>query len=77
LFEAAEIATVVIAVRAFRDRLVAMHLPRLVVTPFMMGRPLGPPGEADTQRKIILTALGLLEKARTPQTYLEWGPVET
>jgi hypothetical protein len=73
LFEAAEISTVVIAVRAFRDRLAAMKIPRLVVTPFMMGRPLGPPGDTDTQRKIILAALDLLENARGPTAPLAWS----
>lgn len=73
LFETAKIPTVVIAVRAFRDRLAAMHVPRLVITPFMMGRPLGPPGDVDTQRKIILAALNLLEKAHGPEIYFEWS----
>lgn len=73
LFETANIPTVVIAVRAFHDRLAAMHIPRLVITPFMMGRPLGNPGDVNTQRKIIMTALALLENAHPPETYLEWS----
>jgi hypothetical protein len=57
------IATVVIAIRAFRDRLKAMQLPRLVITPHPMGRPLGAPGDVERQRAVIQTALGLLESA--------------
>jgi hypothetical protein len=68
LLEAAGIATVVIAVSAFQDRLSAMRLPRLVVTPYLMGRPLGMPGDQMQQRSTLMAALDLLENASHPQT---------
>ena len=64
LLEAAGIATVIIAVRAFKDRLTAMTVPRTVISPHLMGRPLGMPGDHAKQRMLILTALDLLEKAQ-------------
>jgi hypothetical protein len=68
LLEAAGIATVVIAVEAFADRLAAMRLPRTVLTPYLMGRPLGMPGEPAQQRATLLAALDLLEGATAPVT---------
>ena len=58
--EEAGIATVIIAVETFRDRLQAMKAPRLLATPFWMGRPLGRAGDGETQRKTLLAALELL-----------------
>lgn len=58
--EEAGIATVIIAVEAFRDRLEAMKVPRLLSTPFWMGRPLGRAGDSKTQRATLLAALELL-----------------
>lgn len=71
LLEAAGIATVVIAVAAFRDRLEAMSLPRLVVTPHLMGRPLGMPGRRDQQRAALMAALDLLENAKQGKTMVD------
>jgi len=62
LLEEAGIATVIIAAEAFKDRLDAMRPPRLLTTPHWMGRPLGRPGAAATQRATLLAALDLLEK---------------
>jgi len=56
-------ATVIIAIQAFRHRMKAMALPRVVVTRHPMGRPLGAPGDRARQRATILTALDLLEGA--------------
>lgn len=66
--EAAGIATVVIAVRAFRDQLQQMTLPRVVTTPHLMGRPLGMPGDHKRQREAIMAALNLLENAKQAGT---------
>jgi hypothetical protein len=66
LAEAAGIATVVVGIAAFRDRLTAMRLPRLVTTPHLMGQPLGRPGDAAGQRAVILAALALLASAEEP-----------
>ncbi len=71
LMEADGIPTVVIGVKAFRDRLVAMHLPRTVITPHPMGRTLGAPGDHATQRKVILAALDLLEQATSPDVIVD------
>ena len=59
-------ATVVVAVRAFERRLGAMSLPRVVLTPHLMGRPLGAPGDSARQRSTLLAALRLLERATEP-----------
>jgi len=58
--EEAEIATVIIAAEAFRERLEEMQVPRLLSTPFWMGRPLGRAGDGETQRDTLLAALALL-----------------
>lgn len=66
LLEEAGVATVVVAVRAFERRLGAMSLPRVVLTPHLMGRPLGAPGDSARQRRTLLAALRLLERATEP-----------
>ena len=71
MLEAGGIATVVIAVAAFRDRLQAMSLPRLVLTPHLMGRPVGMPGDQARQRATLLAALELLEQATHGKTVME------
>jgi len=64
LLEAAGIATVILAVRAFQVRIEGMAVPRLLVTPYPMGRPVGAPGDRDGQRATIVAALQLLEHAQ-------------
>jgi len=71
LLEAAGISTVVIATRVFRPRLEIMTLPRLLLTPHLMGRPLGSPGDAARQREVIIAALELLESAEQGGTIAE------
>ncbi len=56
-------ATVVVAVRAFEARLRAMALARVVLTPHLMGRPLGAPGDSERQRATLRAALDLLDRA--------------
>ncbi len=60
-----------IGVRAFRPRLEAMRIPRLLLTQHPMGRTLGPPGDHERQRAVILAALDLLEKAEQGETTVE------
>jgi len=60
------ISTVVIGSGMFEERLRAMKLPRTVITQYPLGRPLGMPGDIQTQRKIILTALQMLDTAEIP-----------
>ena len=40
--------------------------PRAVMTPFMLGRPLGEPSDAAFQRRVLMQALGLLERSDGP-----------
>lgn len=68
LLEAAGIATVIVAARAFEPRLKAMRLPRVLLTPHLMGRPIGPPLNRTRQRETLLAALQLLEQAGQAET---------
>lgn len=70
-FEENGIPTVIIATKAFRPRLEVMSLPRLVLTPYPMGRPLGAPNNAVGQRQTLLAALDLLETAEVNGTIIE------
>ena len=60
--------TLIVAVRSFETRMRMMHPPRVVLTPHPMGRPLGPPGDRDTQLAVVQRALDLLETATTAGT---------
>ncbi len=71
VIEEAGIPTVIIATKAFRPRLEAMHLPRVVLTPYPMGRPLGAPHDRDGQHKTLLEALTLLQDATAAKTIVE------
>jgi hypothetical protein len=75
LLETAGISTVIIAAQAFRKRMEMMTLPRVLLTPHLMGRPLGPPCRRDVQRKVLLAALRLLEQAQGPGTIEEMTAV--
>lgn len=68
LLEEAGIPTVIVAIRAFHDRLAAMTPPRVLITRRLMGQPLGAPGDHDTQRATILAALNLLKTAEQAGT---------
>jgi len=68
LLEESGIATVVVGIAAFEERMAAMHLPRLLTTPQLMGRPLGAPGDVDRQRAILRAALDRLETAERSGT---------
>lgn len=72
LLEAAGLVTVVIGTSLFRDRLAAMHLPRVLLTRHPLGRPLGAPGDHETQRRVLLAALDLLDTATASGTLVEW-----
>jgi hypothetical protein len=64
--EAAGIPTVVVAVAAFEQPLKKMALPRVLLTPFLLGRPVGPVGDARIQRGVMQAALNLLDTADRP-----------
>jgi hypothetical protein len=68
LLEEGGIPTVLIAVRAFQARLEMMTLPRVVITPNLMGRPLGPAGDRSRQRQTLEAALDLLGRAQKAGT---------
>jgi len=59
-------ATVAVFIEAFSHYAEAMRLPRTVVTPHPMGRPLGPPGKAGRQREVLEAALRLVDTADAP-----------
>ena len=40
--------------------------PRALMTPFVLGRPFGEPGDSDFQRRVLLQALRLLERTDGP-----------
>lgn len=62
------IPTVVIAIEAFEETLASMSVPRLVTTPFPLGRPLGFPGNNLQQQRVIQEGLNLLENANSNTT---------
>ncbi len=72
--EEAGIPTVIIAARAFRSRMDPMTLPRVLTTPYMMGRPVGPVGDPKTQRRVVEAALQLLATADRAGTTVDWEP---
>ncbi len=72
MLEEAGIATVIVAAKAFRPRMEPMNLPRLLLTPHLMGRPLGLAGDAETQRAVLQAAFDLLETATAGGTIVEF-----
>ena len=46
--------------------------PRSLVVPFGWGQPLGPPGEAETHRRVALAALRLAWETEEPAAIGEW-----
>ena len=65
--ETAGIPTVVVAVAAFESPLRKMMLPRVLLTPFLMGRPIGPAGDQPIQQGVLKAALDVLASAREPR----------
>ena len=64
VLESAGIPTVVVGIQAFRVRLEAMRIPRLLLTPYLLGRTLGVPHDAAGQLRVVRTALRLLDEAK-------------
>lgn len=62
-FEDANIATVIIAVKSFETRMKMMSLPRVLLTPQLLGRPLGNPFDEQQHTKILNTAIKMFETA--------------
>ena len=70
-FESAGIPTVAFGVQAFKSRMVPMRLPRLVLTPELMGKTLGMPNDVLTQRRYLEMGLNLLEVTAEGNTRIE------
>jgi hypothetical protein len=68
------IPTVAVFIRAFRHVAEAMTLPRVLVTPHLMGRTIGPPRATERHREVVTSALDLLENAREPGTVTDLHP---
>lgn len=64
-FEDEGLATVIVAL--IREHIVSMRPPRALWVPFELGRPFGAPGDAGLQRRVLQSALELLDRdAATP-----------
>ena len=63
-FERAGIPTVVVSL--VREHSEHIRSPRTLWTPFELGRPLGAPGDAAFQQRVLLAALGLLAETAGP-----------
>ncbi len=70
--EAVGIATVCVYVEAFRHQAITLQVPRVLVTHFPLGRNLGAPGNAAQQLRVIRAALGLLERAESAPTIVDF-----
>ncbi|MBX9700092.1 MAG: hypothetical protein K2X74_11690 [Acetobacteraceae bacterium] len=55
-----------VAIGLVRPHLESTRAPRSLFVPFQLGRPLGEPGDAAFQRRVLLHALGLLERTDGP-----------
>ena len=73
VFEQAGIPTVSFGIQAFRSRMIPMSIPRLVLTPELLGKTLGMPNDAATQRKYLEMGLDLLKNATEGNTWIEVG----
>ena len=62
-FEQAGIPTVSFGIMAFKNRMIPMAIPRLVITPELLGKTLGKPNDKLTQLKYLKAGLDLLENA--------------
>ncbi len=65
------ISTVVVYIRAFRHHAVNLKVPRVVVTPNILGRTIGKVGDDEGQRRVVREALRLLEQAEAPGTIVD------
>lgn len=72
VFEAAGMPTVVIALATFAERLAPMQIPRLLLTPFLMGRPLGAPHDTERQLDVLRMGVDLLETAVSAPTIVHY-----
>ena len=60
-------------VQAFKSRMLPMSIPRLVLTPELMGKTLGRPHDKATQLDYLRAGLDLFENASVGKTLVEPG----
>jgi hypothetical protein len=72
--EAVGIPAVCVYIEAFRPDAELLKPARTLVTPHLMGRPLGLPHQREQQRAVILAALRLLETADHAPTLETFDP---
>lgn len=71
IFESAGIPTITFGVQAFKSKMLPMRIPRLVITPELMGKTLGMPNDVTTHRRYLEIGLDLLENASDGNTFVE------
>ena len=71
VLEEAGIPTVVIYIRAFKHQAHYLKPPRTLITPHLLGRTVGPPGDVQRQREVVRSALRVLETATSPGRVVE------
>jgi hypothetical protein len=57
-----------VAISLIRPQTENTRPPRALWVPFELGRPFGPPGDADFQRRVIVAAFGMLARSTSPVT---------
>jgi hypothetical protein len=70
--EAAGIPTVAVFTRPFAHVAGRLRVPRVLVTPHLVGRTIGPVGDRERQREVVEAALRLLAEADGPETRREF-----
>ena len=73
VLEEAGISTVCVFIRAFRHHAENLKPARTLITPHLLGRTIGPPGDACRQREVVKAALGLLEKSGEGPAIVEFS----
>jgi hypothetical protein len=68
------IPTVSVFIRAFRHKAVELRVPRVLVTPHLMGRTIGPVGDERRQRSVVGAALALFVDADGPEAIVDYEP---
>ncbi len=77
VLEEAGISTVCLYIRAFRHQADLLKVPRALITPHILGRTVGGVGQVQRQRKVVLSALYLLEAASGPGAVAEFDEYQT
>jgi hypothetical protein len=71
VLEAHGISTVAVYIRAFRHQARYLAVPRTVVTPNLLGRTIGRPGDREGQRAVVEHAVRFLADAASPGAILD------